>query len=159
MSERTPVDALRAEHEVVRGKMKELADAVLSLPAEERKQWGEVGEGLRSRVAELREALVVHFRKEEEGLFPVYLRRAGADAALVERILREHMELQGLARALRAEVAAEDVRAETLRALGELLSNHVRLEERELFEAIQATVPAEELDRLELASGAPRGPT
>ncbi len=70
MSETTPVDALRAEHEVVLGKMRELAEAVLGLRAEEGKQWREVGEGLRSRAGELREALVVHFRKEEDGLFP-----------------------------------------------------------------------------------------
>ena len=91
---------------------------------------------------------VEHFRREEDGLFPVYVRHADADTALVERILREHMELQGLARALRAEVAAEDVRPGTLRELGDLLHDHVRLEERELFEAIQATVPGAELDAL-----------
>ena len=93
---------------------------------------------------------VEHFRREEDGLFPVYLRHAGSDRALVERILREHMELHGLARALRAEVAAEDVRPETLDELGNLLHDHVRLEERELFEAIQATVPTAELDALAL---------
>lgn len=91
---------------------------------------------------------VEHFRREEEELFPVYARHAGADAALVERILREHMELHGLARALRAEVAAEDVAAGTLRQLGALLHDHVRLEERELFEAIQRVVPTAELDAL-----------
>jgi hemerythrin-like domain-containing protein len=91
---------------------------------------------------------VEHFRREEEQLFPLYLRQEGADPPLVERILREHMELHGLARTLRAEVAAGDVPAETLRELGSLLYDHVRLEERELFEAIQATVPAVELDAL-----------
>ena len=92
---------------------------------------------------------VEHFRREEEELFPVYLRHDGADAALVERILREHMELHGLARALRAEVAADDVREQTLRDLGTLLHDHVRLEERELFESIQRLVPGEELDALQ----------
>ncbi len=93
---------------------------------------------------------VEHFRREEEELFPVYLRHDGAEVALVERILREHMELHGLARALRAEVAADDVREQTLRDLGTLLHDHVRLEERELFESIQRLVPGEELDALQL---------
>ena len=93
---------------------------------------------------------VEHFRREEDELFPVYLRRDGADAALVEQVLREHMELHGLARALRTGVAAGDVPAETLRELGSLLSDHVRLEERELFEAIQRVVPSSELDALRL---------
>jgi hemerythrin-like domain-containing protein len=91
---------------------------------------------------------VDHFRREEEELFPLYRRHAGGTETL-ERILREHMELHGLARALRAEVAGGSVRAETLRTLGTLLRSHVRLEERELFEAIQQTVPLAELDLLE----------
>jgi hemerythrin-like domain-containing protein len=90
---------------------------------------------------------VGHFRREEEELFPLYRRHAGGTQTL-ERILREHMELHGLARALRAEVAGGSVRAETLRTLGTLLRSHVRLEERELFEAIQQTVPLVELDHL-----------
>ena len=48
---------------------------------------------------------VEHFRREEEILFPLYLRHAGSTPVL-ERILREHMELHGLVRALRAEAAA-----------------------------------------------------
>ena len=91
---------------------------------------------------------VRHFRDEEEAVFPLYAAYAGDDDPLLARTLREHMELHGLARALRAEVAAGDVPPETLRALGTLLSDHVRMEERELFEAMQRLVPAEELDAL-----------
>ena len=91
---------------------------------------------------------VEHFRREEETVFPLYARQAGADAALLERILREHMELHGLARTLRAELVAGDVSGETLESLGSLLREHVRLEERELFEDVQRIVPPAELDRL-----------
>ncbi len=89
-----------------------------------------------------------HFRREEEVLFPVYTRHAG-QTDLVERILREHMELHGLARELRAQVAVGDVHPETLATLGSLLHDHVRVEERELFEEIQRTVPGDELAALE----------
>jgi hemerythrin-like domain-containing protein len=92
---------------------------------------------------------VEHFRREEERVFPLYARQPAANTELLERILREHMELHGLARALRAEAAAGDVSAETLEALGSLLHAHVRLEERELFEDVQRVVPPEELDRLD----------
>jgi hemerythrin-like domain-containing protein len=91
---------------------------------------------------------VEHFRREEETVFPLYARQPGADSELLERILREHMELHGLARALRAEVAAGDVSSDTLAELGSLLRSHVRLEERELFEDVQRVVPAAELDVL-----------
>ena len=87
---------------------------------------------------------VDHFRREEEVLFPLYARHAASDE-LMRRILREHMELHGLARELRAQVVAGDAEEETLAALGALLSDHVRVEERELFEAIQLEVPDEEL--------------
>jgi len=90
---------------------------------------------------------VEHFRREEEVVFPLYARHAGA-TPLVERILREHMELNGLARELRAQVAAGEVEPATLEVLGLLLHDHVRLEERELFEEIQRVVPGAELDAL-----------
>ena len=92
---------------------------------------------------------VEHFRREEETVFPLYARQASASAELLERVLREHMELHGLARALRAEAAAGEVSGETLEALGSLLRAHVRLEERELFEDVQRVVPPAELDALD----------
>ncbi len=98
---------------------------------------------------------VEHFRREEETVFPLYARRPDADTALLERVLREHMELHGLVRTLRAELVGGDVSPETLSALGTLLRTHVRLEERELLEDVQRVVPAAELDRLPL-SRAPR---
>ena len=91
---------------------------------------------------------VEHFRREEDVVFPLYAAHAGTDDPLLTQTLREHMELHGLAHALRAEVSAGAVSAETLQRLGTLLHDHVRLEERELFEAIQRVVPAAELDAL-----------
>ena len=58
------------------------------------------------------------------------------------------MQLHGLARALRSEAATGDVAPETLTALAELLDDHVRAEERELFEEIQRVVPAGELESI-----------
>ena len=91
---------------------------------------------------------VEHFRREEESVFPLYAAHAGANDPLLRRTLEEHMQLHGLVRALRSEVAAGEVIAPTLRELGDLLHEHVRLEERELFEAIKGVVPDEELRSL-----------
>ena len=91
---------------------------------------------------------VEHFRREEETVFPLYARQPAANTELLERILREHMELHGMARALRTEAAAGDVSGEPLAQLGSLLRAHVRLEERELFEDLQRVVPPAELDAL-----------
>jgi iron-sulfur cluster repair protein YtfE (RIC family) len=92
---------------------------------------------------------VEHFRREEEILFPLYVRHAGS-TPMLERILREHMQLHGLVHALRAEAAAGDIPPDALRRLGELLHDHVHVEERELFEEIERLVPAAELEELRL---------
>ena len=91
---------------------------------------------------------VEHFRREEENVFPLYARQPAANVELLDRIVREHMELHGLARTLRAQVSAGDVSGTTLEEVGFLLRAHVRLEERELFEDVQRVVPPEELDAL-----------
>ena len=92
---------------------------------------------------------VEHFRREEEILFPLYLRHIRSTPTL-ERILRDHMELHGLVRTLRASKAAGDIRPEALRTLGDLLYDHVRIEERELFAEIERIVPAAELEAVGL---------
>jgi Hemerythrin HHE cation binding domain len=97
---------------------------------------------------------VEHFRREEEELFPLYVLYAGSTPTL-ERVLAEHMQLHGLVRALRTHVAAGEAASDELRALGSLLSEHVRMEERELFDEIQRVVPAAWLERL--AGTFPRG--
>jgi hemerythrin-like domain-containing protein len=111
---------------------------------------GDAGERLaagNTYAAAFFESTVEHFRREEEELFPLYVRHAGT-TPLLERILAEHMQLHGLAHALRAEAAAGDVPAGRLRELGTLLREHVRVEERSLFEEIQRVVPGEELEAL-----------
>lgn len=71
-----------------------------------------------------------HFREEESELLP-FLAAAG-DGELVWRTLAEHAELRALAIALRQPDAAALLR------FSELLTAHVRFEERELFAAAQA---------------------
>jgi len=70
-----------------------------------------------------------HLQDEEADLLPA-LAKAGADT-LVERTLAEHAELRELNRRL----AEPDI--ETMARFATLLSDHVRFEERELFETAQ----------------------
>lgn len=70
-----------------------------------------------------------HFAVEEDVLLPA-LEAAGAHA-LAERTREEH---EALRRLVRARTRAEP---ERLRAFAALLTNHVRFEERELFETAQ----------------------
>lgn len=84
-----------------------------------------------------------HFRREEEDLLPA-MQQAG-ESQLVDRTLREHKELRKL--------VAEN-RFEHLARFAELLSAHIRFEEKELFERAQQV-----LDLERLGQGAESGAT
>jgi hemerythrin-like domain-containing protein len=90
----------------------------------------------------------VHFRLEEEVLFPAFARHGDPYDALVGRALCDHI-------AIRQKIASvlEDPHAplHDLHALGELMSEHVRLEERKLFPLIEQALPAPELAELAVA--------
>jgi hemerythrin-like domain-containing protein len=81
-----------------------------------------------------------HFRIEETGVL-VLLARAG-EHELVQRTLSEHEEMRGLARALEYPDAA------ALRRFAELITAHVRFEERELFETAQTLLDATGVERV-----------
>jgi hemerythrin-like domain-containing protein len=75
-----------------------------------------------------------HSQKEEQGLLPAL--SAIGEHALVERTLREH-------RAMRDLVAKADPK--DLARFARLLSDHIRFEERELFEVAQRRLSTDRL--------------
>jgi len=77
-----------------------------------------------------------HFEIEEQVLFP-----ACGDMPLITELIAEHRALEGLVERLRIHPSAE-----LLEQFCELLSSHIRREERDLFEEIQRTLPRETLD-------------
>jgi hypothetical protein len=93
----------------------------------------------------------VHLREEEEELFPLLLRHAPLQPALLREARVQHIQLEGFARTLEIAVAAGAVDRETLDATGALLDAHIRLEERQLFPLIEELVPDDELRGLGLA--------
>ena len=84
-----------------------------------------------------------HFELEEQVLLPAYAAHGDPRHPAVAEVLTDHVELRRRAGALLAEPSLEDARA-----LGERLSEHVRLEERTLFPLIEAAMPADELAAL-----------
>lgn len=86
-----------------------------------------------------------HFREEEEILLPTFAGFGDPDAPVVARVLVDHVRIRRLA----DEAAAGDPPPiALLHDLGERLANHVRLEERELFDLIERSLPDAELNRL-----------
>lgn len=82
-----------------------------------------------------------HFRDEEELLFPLLAHLEPPPEQLVQATL-QHGRIRSLVGRLPERAAAAE--------LGELLEQHVRLEERELFELIQREAPEERLAALVL---------
>jgi mannose-6-phosphate isomerase-like protein (cupin superfamily) len=87
---------------------------------------------------------VPHFRDEEERLFPLALEHAPETEPLLAELVLEHLRLHMLVARI-----AEGDRAAAADAAA-LLERHVRREERELFPALEARVPAVVLTALGL---------
>ena len=89
--------------------------------------------------------LVHHFEVEEQVLFPAVRDRLVSDGIL-DQLISQHREMESLASRLAA--APESERIGLLTKFGELLSRHIRIEERQLFEEIQEKVRREDLSEL-----------
>ncbi len=81
-----------------------------------------------------------HFAAEEEALFPEAATLAELKP-LVNQLLRDHVTLRDYF----AHAERRELDAATMRKFAELLSTHIRREERELFEACQRLFSAEKL--------------
>ena len=88
--------------------------------------------------------LAKHFESEEKVLFPVVMGKDYELDKLIEEVVGEHKLIQKLVESLSVKINPED----KLDRIGILLENHIRKEERVLFEKIQAVMTEEELDNL-----------
>jgi mannose-6-phosphate isomerase-like protein (cupin superfamily) len=94
-----------------------------------------------------------HFREEEDLLFPLVVAPLDGSPELVERATLDHVHLRAAAVRLRRSQELPD--AEALRALGNRLEAHIRLEERDLFPLAERVVPEPELEVLSFAERTP----
>ena len=92
----------------------------------------------------------VHFREEEEVLLPAYARHTRLDRdANVMRILADHAEIRAAVRDFEERLAAKTpIEAEEMARLGNLLHDHVRLEENEVFPRIEKALGEERLNKM-----------
>ena len=86
-----------------------------------------------------------HFRDEEEVLLPLFANWADPEHPLIIRVLNDHLLIRQRVLDMQRKGAEPLWR---LRELGALVSDHVRLEERELFPLIEERLPGEVLDWL-----------
>jgi len=84
--------------------------------------------------------IAIHFAAEEKEVFPA----AKGDPEL-EKVVEELIEEHGVLRALFARVLHRKLDTAGLKALVATLSQHIRKEERQLFEGLQKRLSAEQL--------------
>lgn len=94
-----------------------------------------------------------HFRLEEEVLFPAFAGHGDPYHSLLARALCDHIAIRHRIDVLGRDSAAPLV---ALHELGGLISDHVRLEERELFPLIESALPQAEL--IAVATALEHGP-
>lgn len=94
------------------------------------------------------QALVPHFRHEEEWVIPRFLRHVPEDDPMVMRLLRDHVSLHSMVYQLKcAGESGDELKAE-LSTLVNRLEAHVRFEERELFPRVESVLSAVELEEI-----------
>ncbi len=107
-----------------------------------------------AKVAELRRMvdslwkveLEGHFQIEENTLFPTVLAALEDTLEVVDLLSDQHREIEDIIK--RVAAAPGDEAVDLLLELSELLERHIRIEERELFQIVQARLAAAELDDL-----------
>lgn len=87
-----------------------------------------------------------HFAAEEAALFPA-ARRIPDLRSLVAELVAEHAQLRNCF----TTAANRTLNREALRQFAELLSTHIRNEERQLFEGMQKQMTPEELQKIGLS--------
>ena len=92
--------------------------------------------------------LLKHFESEEQVLVPIAKSYAILEP-LITRMLLEHQQIVLLINRINNEARAEQL--ETIKAFADQLEQHIRFEERELFEQLQITLSVEDMSLLQSA--------
>jgi hemerythrin-like domain-containing protein len=104
--------------------------------------------GLRERAEEFRSFfernLVLHFRAEEEILFPRLLAQLPESQPIVDQLCREHEAI----RKAMPQLAGEPGLGKVIFDLGDLLERHIRKEERELFPLIESQLDPKQAEEM-----------
>jgi hypothetical protein len=91
--------------------------------------------------------LLPHFRAEGECLLARLVRHLPHESEPVVRLQRDHLSLEALVATMRDASDAGE-RRDALAAFGELLHDHIRWEERDLFEVTQQQLTPDEMAAL-----------
>ena len=91
--------------------------------------------------------LLPHFHTESKCLLARLIRHRLVDDPQIQRLHRDHLSMYGLVSRMQDATGQSERRA-ALQEFGATLHDHIRWEERELFETAQAVLTERELDAL-----------
>jgi hypothetical protein len=93
---------------------------------------------------------VRHFHEEEELFFAPLVDRPEA-RDLVIRAVSDHLRLHAMVRTVKRQLSTGEVDEQLLTQIADLLTEHVRFEEQELFPLVEKLIPGTELEDLAVA--------
>ena len=85
-----------------------------------------------------------HFHEEEELFFAPLVDHPEA-GDLVLRAVGDHLRVHALARTVKRQLSSGDIDTGVLEQISQLLTEHVRFEEQELFPIVERLIPEESL--------------
>ena len=91
-----------------------------------------------------------HFHEEEELFFAPLIDEPRAQE-LVVRAVSDHLRLHALVRAMKRQLSDGEADPDTLARISQLLTEHVRFEEQQLFPLIEELVPEDDLRDLAMS--------
>jgi hemerythrin superfamily protein len=89
-------------------------------------------------VARICQALTVHAQIEEEIAYPAF-RQAGAASSVMDEAAIEHKSVKDVVEELQGMSAADDKYDARVKVLSEYVKHHVKEEETEMFQEVEAT--------------------
>ena len=92
------------------------------------------------------EELRWHFKAEEDALFPQRRKHVSASSSLIESLISQHRQLEVLVRRIGSSSGTQ--LEESLVSMGQLLEQHIRSEERELFPLFESTMPSDVAEQI-----------
>lgn len=93
--------------------------------------------------------LLLHFRTEEETLLPRMILKKDVNKELIKKTLDEHILIHSQIILLKKEKSEISKIKSILKEIAETLNNHIRFEERQLFEHSQVILSEEDFDEIE----------
>lgn len=88
--------------------------------------------------------LAIHFKDEEEILFPLLRGKSSDLNELIDKLLQEHIDLNERI----ADLKDDDQLQDKLDKIGNILERHIRKEERQLFQQAQKVLSENELESI-----------